>query len=1109
MIQLETHTQTRTTTAISTRVSPYLPAPKRQTYWLKIGLCLLLACLGASWFAYQYFLVAQPAQFVPPWQGAQWVQASDGTAPVAYFRYTTDITTIPDAAFITIAASQSFRLYVNGFLVSSNAADITRGNGLRAYIFDIVSALHTGSNVMALRVVNLDQQAPMLRATIGLIHGSSIAYSGTDTAWHATTQTSLVYYRHVTDSLAWTSNSYDDSTWRDAGIAASPAQTPLLAVNPLLYKQPLAAQWMSAGANHNAYFLRTLTLPSALTGVWLRVVATGPAQIFINGHLSMVWNGQAPVPQQQLADYLSDEEITPQYQSGLVVGIYDITPYLQAGNNTIAVHVSSPSSAIAQQGLDSLNSALAIDALISDTQGRNNWVHPDLNWHASSQAVASWQNGSNAALSWPSPYLVGRPGVSRALYLPYSPTPRNVIIPSFEQLGLVIILSVVAVLGLWLFMSLFVLRRYYSSRIDTFEKTCLAYLPAVACEGLLMVLAREPQIPQPFPYTSWWGLLLLACIAAGYLLVWLSARKAPTQPDVALSSLFGPGPETPLPLFLEMETPLPRPLAREQGIISALPGYRSALLDWLRAHWGLVLIVLLSLPLIFYDLTYEPYWQDELTSYFAAKGILAHGLPTLPSGFLYLKAELYSYFLALSIAIFGEQNGALRIPTVLEYLVSLPIFYGVACSLFNRRIAFFATAMLAFSPSTLLWSHQVRMYEQAQLFTILVMYLFYRAIQQPEKPSRIYLAVACLVATYLSHEETFIILPALVLCVLLTSRDAARPLPAVLYQKHWWIASMVGACMIGLQLVLTKITHPPVLGTDQSQQPLIQLTTENIPYYVKLFFDATAINPTLPWLGLNSVLAAVGGFLGVHRGDKPAIYCGLLFLVSLLTLIFLFTLTSDRYVYPLLPAFYLLGAYALVSGLNMTQVLVRSRPSPHRNERTYIVSSKPPLPLRVMVTGVTTLVCACVLLLPLMPLSNSNLFISRQLGLLYHRHYPDYDAVNEYMQQHWRQGDIVIAVSPAISILYYVGHVDYFFSVDRALYLFEHNGQVVDTPTGTTPLLSQADFQAVLAIHARVWIVSDNGLYQAGVMKNNRFVFPDDFHLVSEGYGSAVYFRGG
>jgi hypothetical protein len=149
------------------------------------------------------------------------------------------------------------------------------------------------------------------------------------------------------------------------------------------------------------------------------------------------------------------------------------------------------------------------------------------------------------------------------------------------------------------------------------------------------------------------------------------------------------------------------------------------------------------------------------------------------------------------------------------------------------------------------------------------------------------------------------------------------------------------------------------------------------------------------------------------------------------------------------------------------------------------------------------------LILPVLPLSNYNLFISRQLGILYHRHYPDYDDAGNYLRQHMRPGDVVVAVSPAISIVYYVGRVDYFFSINRALYLFEENGRITDTPTGTTPLLNQSDFQAVLNTHTRIWIISDNSIYQSGTLKWGRFTFPSDFRIVYEGYGSAVYLRGG
>ena len=157
-----------------------------------------------------------------------------------------------------------------------------------------------------------------------------------------------------------------------------------------------------------------------------------------------------------------------------------------------------------------------------------------------------------------------------------------------------------------------------------------------------------------------------------------------------------------------------------------------------------------------------------------------------------------------------------------------------------------------------------------------------------------------------------------------------------------------------------------------------------------------------------------------------------------------------------------------------------------------------------MLTG--CLVCATILIAPMLPVSGYNLFASQLFGLSYHRHYADYDAAAQYMKQHWQKGDIVISVAPANCILYYTGHVDYFFSVDRALFLLEQNGHIIETASASHALLNQDDFQTVLSQKARIWILSDNGVYQAQDFK--RFTFPPDFRLVFEGYGSAIYFRG-
>ena len=151
------------------------------------------------------------------------------------------------------------------------------------------------------------------------------------------------------------------------------------------------------------------------------------------------------------------------------------------------------------------------------------------------------------------------------------------------------------------------------------------------------------------------------------------------------------------------------------------------------------------------------------------------------------------------------------------------------------------------------------------------------------------------------------------------------------------------------------------------------------------------------------------------------------------------------------------------------------------------------------------MLCAAILLEPVVPLSNYSLFVSRLAGFSYHRHYPDYDVAGAYIKQHWHRGDTVVSVVPDFCTYYYAGHVDYFFSIDRALFLLEHNGHIIDTSIGAIALFNQSDFRTVLAEHRRVWIVSDNGTYQAQIAR--RIAFPPDFHIVFEGYGTAIYFR--
>lgn len=1058
-------------------------------------ICLLIACMGISWFAVQLILIPQPRGFIPNWHNAHWVQASDSRSPVAYFRYEARFEVMPDSAFVTVTASQVFRLYVNGIYIGTNRADFVSEGALQTYLFDVSSALHGKVNVVGLRVSNMDKGIPRARATLAAMWGNQMRYYGTGKGWKATGLATLAYPRMGKTVYSWSKPLFDADQWPAVQLIEPPSSSPLLMVNPLVYERPLPTHWLSAGPGLEGYFVRQFTVPAGFDDVLLRIVATGEADIFINDHLDMKWNGQVNIPQENVVNYLDTKPNNGQsapYRNGLLLGVYDISPYLHAGTNSIAVHVLAPGTTTAKVGLDTLKSAMSMDMLLGNSGNYSNPLASDADWHASMRADTGWMQASNAALNWPSPSPVGRPGASHAYYLPDSDTPRNVQVLPPLLLFRIIACSSGSVLVLWLLVTR-LLMRYYRSLWDARKAASLVFLPALACETWLIVLARMPQISQPFPYTWQWSLVLTVIVGLSGLILWHHAKQQAYD--------------------------------QGQGWHLYRKGYKNHRLrrkwyfkatSWLKDNWGLVAIVLLAIPMVCYDLGYEPYWQDELVSYYAARNILAHGYPGFPSGFVYPKGELFSYILALVMSIFGTTSKIVpRTVSVVWYLLSLPLFYIVANKLFNRRVAWLATAMLAFSPYAMIWACQTRMYEQAQFMVIVVLYQFFRALRHRDQARPVYLAALSLVVAYFSHEEVFIILPAIMICVLVGSAEGQYGIPVVLRKKHWWIAGVLAVMVIGTQLSLVYLTHPPVIGADQSRRPQIQLTTDNLPYYFGLLFIPKPIKDSpVPWvkvqplLVLNSLLALLGCGLAFSRKDPRVRYCALFLIVSSCTLIFLFTMQADRYYYLLLPIYYLMGAYAFWKVLDT--VWRFARPLLMRFPQGYKACGpwQKSLPMDVTVRGTVGLLCAVVLLVPVLPVSNFNLLTSRIIGAPYHRHYADYDNTANYIAKHMQRGDVVITIAPAVTVLYYIGHVEYFFSIDRALFLIERDGRLMETATGAHPLLNQRDFETALAMHNRIWLVTDNGGYQGGVTRNGRFIFPPpDFRLVYEGYGSGVYFR--
>ena len=114
--------------------------------------------------------------------------------------------------------------------------------------------------------------------------------------------------------------------------------------------------------------------------------------------------------------------------------------------------------------------------------------------------------------------------------------------------------------------------------------------------------------------------------------------------------------------------------------------------------------------------------------------------------------------------------------------------------------------------------------------------------------------------------------------------------------------------------------------------------------------------------------------------------------------------------------------------------------------------------------------------------------------------------MGQYVKQHWQPGDVIISISPDIEMTYYVGHSDYYLSMDRALLMKEQNNHAMNNATGAIALFNQQDLDAVLSQHPRVWLISDHAGYELAALR--RFTIHKSFHIVCEGARTAVYLRG-
>ena len=144
----------------------------------------------------------------------------------------------------------------------------------------------------------------------------------------------------------------------------------------------------------------------------------------------------------------------------------------------------------------------------------------------------------------------------------------------------------------------------------------------------------------------------------------------------------------------------------------------------------LLLLVTGAVYLRFHNLGKFGFWTDELWHVLAAKGLMDTGHPSLPSGGEYRRALMFTFLVYKSFQIFGINEMAARIPSVMFNVIFILAGYFIIKNWFNKNSAIIFCIIIGFSPYILEITRQSRMYTAFQLFYFLGTYLFWVGLEK-------------------------------------------------------------------------------------------------------------------------------------------------------------------------------------------------------------------------------------------------------------------------------------------------------------------------------------------------------------------------------------------
>jgi hypothetical protein len=192
--------------------------------------------------------------------------------------------------------------------------------------------------------------------------------------------------------------------------------------------------------------------------------------------------------------------------------------------------------------------------------------------------------------------------------------------------------------------------------------------------------------------------------------------------------------------------------------------------------WPLAALVLLAAVLRLATLDVQSFWYDEA---FTPVHVLHSSLSATLHAVVHTENTPPLWYLIawLDARVLGDGEIALRLPSALAGIATVPVVWAIAAELAGRRAALLAAALVAVNPLFVWYSQEARAYGLFVLTAALAMLCFVRALREPARGRLALFALAGALAL-LSHYFAVFLLAPMVLWLLADPRARRTALPA-------------------------------------------------------------------------------------------------------------------------------------------------------------------------------------------------------------------------------------------------------------------------------------------------------------------------------------------